>query len=483
MNLKQTVAVALTAFIVVVVGCASATERLARGDGHFAAGRYSQALEQYESARHKDPALHGIDNKIHNAQVLVHLDSGDRALEAQRWADAEAAYRRVGLLSPDHPGLARRFESLALARANFHFVKGQRYLTDGNPFEAILQLEQALSYHPEHPRASTALEEAQHEKKNRTYRADEVFESGKRARSDGQFDAAIEHFATALELNPYHQHAARLLQETREHRSAALLEAGDLLLESGDYEQALTQYRLALRGREHLPEAQDRIRWAEFEIQAREHADRAQHAFDRGDWQAAFDQYSSAVRITRKPQRYAERHSQAALALATQLYERGVTAEEVGDYATAIEEYKSVVSVDPQFRDASLRCQQLVRNLPIAESGYNAGCQAENACDIVAAEKNFRRCVDAIPEYRDAHERLHSARARLSRAEDFFDRAVRAQNQANYAKAIILFEECLTIASPYRDIARRLKHVRAAQKRLQESAPEPAPPTPAPHQH
>lgn len=470
---RQIVASICTLALITIVGCASATERVSRGDGHFAAGRYSQALEQYESARQKDPALTGVDEKIREAQILVHLDAGDRALEAQRWSDAEAAYRRVGLLSSNHPDLPLRLEKLAAARAQYHFLRGQRFLADGNPFEAVLELEQAIAFQADHPRAATALKQAQTEKKDRRYQAKEAFALGEQARDAGDFDTAIDHFATTLELNPHHQHAERLLRDAHEQRSAAHIEAGDALMEAQEYQKARTQYQLALRGRDHLPEAEQRIRQAEFEMQAEVHAERADHAYQRNDWQTAYNEYTAAVNRSQRPQLYAEQQSRAALSLCTQLDQKAIAAYEQGDYLTAIAHYEQLLAVDPGFKDVAARCQRLTRGLPVAESSYRTACQAEESCDIVTAEKHFRRCADAIPTYRDAVSRLEATRERLNRAEDFFDRAIRAQNQARNGTAIVLFEECLTIAKPYRDVERRLKHLRAAEARraAQENAP------------
>ena len=152
---------------------------------------YALALEHYRAARSRDPGLIGIETKIRDTEIRLYFQRGDDAVERSEWEAAERHYSEVRRLDPGNVEVDKRLAQLKEKRANAHFLQGQRYFGRGNPFDAIAEFEQALTFQPDHPRAAQALERAIVEKRDREARAENSFQQGLRALSIDKLEEAV----------------------------------------------------------------------------------------------------------------------------------------------------------------------------------------------------------------------------------------------------------------------------------------------------
>ncbi|MCZ6794220.1 MAG: tetratricopeptide repeat protein, partial [Planctomycetota bacterium] len=460
-----------------VAGCRSAASFLEAGNACYVRGDYEASIGHYRSARQKDPALPGIDDKIRLAEVRLTIQRGDTAVQRLQWDDAERAYREAGRLDPGNPEVSERLGRMTASRANHHFQRGQHLLTQGDPFQAIQEFEQTLAVQPNHPRAAEALRRAQAEGQDQKRRAETEFQEGRRAHGAGRFEEAIAHFQRALDMNPYHSAAQRELNRVRRQVAESLVRQGDEFARDGEWSRALDAYG---RAREHdprFPGMGGRIGRAEREVQVMALLADANRAYDRRHWRTAFERFHEAWKMSNDRDRFRERYESARGHLAVEIYEKGQAAEGRGGIEEALGLYRSILAFHPGYRDIRTRCDRLAVNLRTARESHEVASSALEARDLFRAEEEFQRCQQAIPGYRGASARLAEIRSALDRAQDFYQRAVRAESRGENERAHVFFEECLSISIPFRDAASRLSQLRSL------AAPPPYDPTPHPDPH
>jgi tetratricopeptide (TPR) repeat protein len=214
--------VSVLAFFV-LSGCNSGQSRMARGDSLLLRGQYQLALEHYISAQQKDPTLVGIDTKIREADIRLYLQRGDEAVQNSKWDTAERCYREVRRLDSTNGEVVDRLRQLSGNRANEHFRRGQKLLGRGNPFDAIAEFEQALTFQPDHPRATESLDRAFKEKRDREADAETAFQDGMRSQSIDNLEESVQYFTSAQNLNPHHPTAEKELRTAKSRYTEALV--------------------------------------------------------------------------------------------------------------------------------------------------------------------------------------------------------------------------------------------------------------------
>ncbi|MBN1443083.1 MAG: hypothetical protein JXA90_10250 [Planctomycetes bacterium] len=443
-------------------GCVSAEERLEKGNAYYSEENYEMALNCYFEARSADPNLPGIDERIRTAELRASIQRGDRAVERQDWETAERAYGDARRQDPASQEVAECLRRLAAARADASFQRGQQLMAEGNPFDAVGEFEQVLVLLPEHSGAARALDRARREKVERETWAEVLFQDGKRARSAGRHEEAIQYFTRALERNPHHEAGRQGLLEVEAEFARALEAKGENHMERQEWSQASDAFREALKHDAGLQHLELRIVQAGNEARADEIAAEGQAALERKDWQAAHDRYKEARALTRMSDRYRSQFETARERLADHLYSRALGAENARQYESALRDYSAILDVFPSYRDAGPKHSRLQEALATAAGSYEAGCQAQENLDLVEAEKQFRTCSAAIAAYRDVQYRLAMVRDGIGRAKTFYDRAVEAERREEYHRARVLLEECIAITTPFQDAAQRIASIQQA---------------------
>lgn len=459
--MKRLLSLALSTVVAALASCTSPLERYEMGNTAYLRGNYPEALNHYIAARHADPGLAGIDEKIQKTEVAIRIEEGDRALRSRSWAVAERCYHEAERLDPGNEEVRERLLRLASTRANFHFQRGQELMARGDPFGAVAELESALTFQPDHPRAAEALRRARAEKERRVAGAETAFQEGLRAWSDRQHEAALQHFRLAVDLDPHHAGARRELETAEKRIAAFLVEEGDRHGEAGHWEQALTAYERARDFDTGQVGLHARIERAEREIRAARLAGEGDLAFARGEWRTALARYLEARGLTDSPESFRARFEEVRQRLASGDYARARAAEDGRRFDEALTIYESMREYFPDYRDVEARCEHLGAMLRTARVEYEAGCRAQDARDLVAARGHFLACGEAIAGYADIDVRLEALREELERAADLYERAVGAETRGELVRGKILFEECLSVASPFRDAHERISAIEA----------------------
>jgi tetratricopeptide (TPR) repeat protein len=433
-----------------------------RGDACYRSENYQAALELYTQARTTDPALGGIDERILNAKVRLELQRGDQAVARKEWDNAERAYTEARRLEPQNPDIAERAKQMAAARANEHFGKGQQLLGRGNPFDAIAEFEQALTFQANHPRAAKALERALGEKHDRETQAESAYQEGTRALGADKFEAAIQSFTAASNLNPHHPSAERELGQARARYAEALVADGDAALARKQWPEAAELYRKALSQRPGMPGVAQQVRRAEREGRGAKLVDDGNRAFERNDWKTAVDRYTQARELTADHETFAARLNTSRENLASDTFNLAQSAERAGNLEEALARYRSITQFYPKYRDVEERSERLDVTLRTARRAFESGCRYQEEGNLREAREQFRMCAELVPGYAKVAERQRSVDEAFAKAESLYSRAVQAESRGDRERARVLYEECLAIASPFRDAAARLAKIRDA---------------------
>lgn len=440
-------------------GCNTGQSRMARGDSLYLRGQYQLALEHYIAAQQKDPTLVGIDSKIRETDIRLYLQRGDEAVQNGKWDIAERSYREVRRIDSTNSEVVDRLRQLSGNRANEHFRRGQKLLGRGNPFDAIAEFEQALTFQPDHPRASESLDRAFKEKHDREADAETAFQDGMRAQSIENLEEAIQYFTSAQNLNPHHPTAEKELRTVKRRYTESLVVKGDAAMARQQWQQAEEIYRKAQGYNARTAGLSQRIRRAQRESRGRKIVAEGNQAFESGDWKAAYERFSQARELT-SDQRFIGRYETAREKYAAKIYRLGQEAERDGDPREALAQYKSIARFYQGYRDADGRAENLDVALRTAERAYSSGILAQEARQLFVAREQFRICAEVVSNFRDVGEKSRAVREALAQAEKLYKRGVEAERRNDAERARILFEECLSIATPFRDVANRLARIR-----------------------
>ncbi|HBH73456.1 MAG TPA: hypothetical protein DDY43_08430, partial [Synechococcales bacterium UBA10510] len=201
---------------------------------------------------------------------------------------------------------------------------------------------------------------------------------GNALKEQGDLDAAIASYKTALQLKPNYPEAYNNL--------------GITLKEQGDLAAAIASYNTALQLNSNYPEAHNNLGIA---------------LKDQGDLDAAITSYNTALQL--KPN-YPEAHNNLGNAL-----------KEQGDLDAAIASYNTALQLDPNYPEAhnnlgnALKEQgdldaaiasyntalQLKPNYP--EAHYNLGIALTENGDLTAAIASYNIALHLKPNYPEAH--------------------------------------------------------------------------------
>jgi protein O-GlcNAc transferase len=355
--------------------------------------------------------------------------------QAGRLADAEALYRRILAVQPNHAEALRLLGVIAQQVGRHDLAVGW--------------IRQAIALNPNNPDAHSNLGEACHS----LGRMDEAIATFRRAvelkpdfpefhynlsvalRVRGQFDAAVAACRRALELKPNFPEA---------HNSL-----GAALAAQGRFDEAIAAYRRALELKPEFPEAHNNLGAA---LTERGQFDAAVAACRRAldlkpNFPEAYNnlgnalrgrgQFDEAVAACRNAlqlkQDFPEAHNSLGAALAAQ-----------GQFDEAIAAYRRALKLHPdfaeahnnlgnalrgrgQFDEAVAACRRALELKPEFAKAHNslgAALAAQGQFDEAAAA--CRRALELKPKFAEAHNSLGAALA----AQGQFDEAIAAYRRA-----------------------------------------------------
>ena len=278
---------------------------------------------------------------------------------------------------------------------------------------------------------------------------------GRRARTAGRHEEAIQLFARSLDLDPRHAGARRELSSVKSGLGETLAREGDGFMERREWEQALSAFRKAYKHHPQLTGLEQRIQRAEREARAEMLVAEGNNAFERGAWRAAYKRFDEAWSLTSHREHFRTRRATARDRFAEEFYDQAHNVSSVASVGA----YKSIREFHPGYRDVEERSTRLSVRLHAARQAYEAGRRFEEVRHLLRAQEQYLACARAISRFRDLEERQRTVGDAIALAEDFYSRAARAESRGELERARVLFEECLSIVTPFRDVSDRIARV------------------------
>ncbi len=125
------------------------------------------------------------------------VQQGEELAVQGNWDGAVIAYREALRQDPFNKDLEEKYRYAKERAAEQHFIRGQKFLTDGRLAEALQEFEISLGYNPSHQEYHTALTDAWRLKSSRQSLVD-----AKQMESLGRLDEALALYETSVELDP-----------------------------------------------------------------------------------------------------------------------------------------------------------------------------------------------------------------------------------------------------------------------------------------
>ena len=167
------------------LGKIKAEEAYQLGQKYEADGKLEQAISQYESA---------LEFHSDHSQSQIALKSVSAKLKELEEIRVAAEFKRIR---------AAAAETLAKnqKKAQDAYERGQKYEADGKLEQAISQYESALEFHSDHSQSQIALKECRNKADNKAKKSSDLFQKGKAAILNKEFETAEEYLQEAQQLN------------------------------------------------------------------------------------------------------------------------------------------------------------------------------------------------------------------------------------------------------------------------------------------
>jgi predicted O-linked N-acetylglucosamine transferase (SPINDLY family) len=383
--------------------------------------------------------------------------------QAGRLQEAEAIYRQILQIQPDHPDALHLLGVIAHQVGQHHIAvdyisraiglnpkTAEYYLNLGEAYRAQGKLEEAATSYRQAVMLKPAFVEAYNN-------------LGNALKDQGKLEEAVASYRQAVAFKPTYAEAYNNL--------------GNALKEQGKLEEAVAVYRQAVTIRPSYPEAHNNLGCA---LQA------------QGRLEEAVSSYQQAVRL--KP-------------VFTEAYNNlGLAQQEQGQLEEAVASYRQAVALKPAFADAcnnlgnALKDQgkleeavtsyrQAVRLKPaFAEAYNNLGCALQDQGKLEEAVASYRQAVALKPVFAEAYNNLGcalQAQGRLEGVLDHFRQAValkpafaEAHNNLGLAlrmrgmleEAVVQLRQALALKPDYAEAHGNLAGALRDQGKLEEAA-------------
>ena len=369
------------AVAIVLAGC-GVGEILKRGDAALLAGRYDEAIAEYDRAavdatdvNEQTMAQRGASEARVRA-ALIWLGEGDRALERHVLAAAGDAYSKARRYAPTEPrvvaALSRLLElrtrietSLASASKSLEALAASEEPERLPEWRALCQeLSQLRAWRTDYPQAEALWDRAR-----RTFAALLVV-AARAANAEGNGDLASAMAGEALRYDPTRAEATELRESVANSEGAAdLLEAGRRLEATGDLDAALATYAKAVAADPTNVEARAafdaaRDQWVLAHLSASRKAEKTRKRRDALLLLRQAADYGAADPKLAKALEQASTRLQTAAAM--DFYKRGLALEKRKLDGAAMIAYRTAAALGGTQKDLGSRLEGTLRRLDVA---------------------------------------------------------------------------------------------------------------------
>jgi len=420
------------------------------------------ALEYVKEVRKK------IDSTKNNQLIEEWLKKGEDLLKNRDFDRALVYVNKIlNVNSQDREALALKKKvdegkarELNAEKVSKLFIEGVRDYKKRNYEDAIEKWKEVKSIDPENSLVDRYIPKAVEAQKNRK-KID--FINGKQYYDQGKWLLAVTSFERALNENPGNKEARKMLDETNDRIEEDKIEfekSGDNKLKTGDYNGAAGEYTRAIR-----------MKKSDELIIKKENALKAQILFEQGlkhfntesEIGLSIDPFLKVLEINpydKKARDYINQAKDKGKKLIQEWIKQAEAAEKNKNFLQANSLYTSIIEIDQGNKDALIgrsRVKDALREM--AQKPYKDGKEALSLKNYSLAIDKFKDVLEIVPDYEDTAKLLSESRDKLQKAKneasqgskssgvasekenDIINQGIVLYRQGKYKEAIAIWEE------------------------------------------
>jgi len=461
----------------------------ALGEEHYRGGRYLEALDEWDRVLALVPKHTGVEG--HLAGMKRSYLAGkltpkvaERFIQviAQRRSEKEAKSLTQERTRIEAQMKARKAREVKEAKIREYALKGKALYGEDKYQEAIMEFKRIVALEPEHSeainyiaRAQEAIREAERRIEAKKKEIGTHYKGGEDYYNKGRYQEALSEFQAILTINPKHAEAKGYIkkiqiamvqkergQEEKERKIATHYRLGETYYKGARYQEALSEFKAILTLEPKHREASKYLVKTEEAIKERKEAQR------------------EVVRRKIQEKRAREIASHYGL---------GETYYKAEQYRDAMEEFKKILTIDPEHKGAAKYIERAQESLKRSEEErllaekkakekererkisrhYNSGAEYYKEDDLIGASEEFKKILDLDPEHKGAKKYLACIRDKLRKAiteaGSYYTRGIAYYERGEYKKAISQWEKVLTLDPTHE---RAGQYIKKAQEKLRE---------------
>ncbi len=377
------------------------------------------AQQQYDEARFRR------DLKARYQEGCRRMEDGDwqGAKADLQWVKSQQEQRQVSIYSDVDQRLRRIDEEITLAD---QYQQAQRFFATGNWERAILHLQTILNLDDNYQDACEMLAQAQ-----ARLGAEAAYQRGVEATLGNDWSVAVQAFEEALRLQPDHQEAQKGLETAR--RNLAL---------EDNYQQGITAYR------------------------------RGVTTYDVATLEKAIHHLEQVAQLDPEFRDAADRLKESRRLLeAERNYRMAVQAEEAEAWNQAVEAWQRVAELAHQLsrdhRDAADRLRQATRHKELADLYHQSQTHRANQdwaeAEAVLSDLVARAADYGLAPYKDAQAQLDEAKCQ-ARIAARFDDGLLCMRSERWEDAITMFREVIRLDAGHKSAKVQLAEAERQRK-------------------
>lgn len=377
-------------------------------------------------------------------EIAANLSKGDKFMAEGKYMEAKKSFDAVIAIYPEHiPAQEelKKIAKLAYTAKEKHMSAGENAFSGGKYYKASVEYRKALGYDPDDKGLSERLDESL---KKLSEQVSPLLKEAQGHEDSRRFTEAIIAYEKVIDIQPDHKGALEgkaRASETLEKTFNEALSDGRKYAKAGDLQKAAESYSIALELKPANDVALSELKAISGRLQ-KVLSDRladAASALRAGRYGEAVSNYKAVLIIDRE-----NREAAAGLQNATRLRNEalgkkmaaGIKAYKDDIYSQAAAAFSEALQIDP----ANAEAQKLLRDTRarMEESitpWLKAGIDAYKKGDMDAAIVSFKKVLNVDPGNREAREYLGKMDVQKTKA------SVAKEVEKHYLKGIELYTE------------------------------------------
>ncbi len=203
---------------------ASMTRLINAGIRLFNQGRHRSAQKVFDAVLERDPNNRAaltyrarIVEQVTGAEAKRLLESAAAHTQAGRFGEALSDYDRILKLNPEHRVAQRLRQETVRKKSESEQAAGQRAAAQGDYFHAMRMYRAALNTLPENQAAAREINRL---RAAQSARVPQLFSQGMAAYAARRYDEAIQNFDNVILIQPGHRQAVEYLRLSRKKKEA-----------------------------------------------------------------------------------------------------------------------------------------------------------------------------------------------------------------------------------------------------------------------